>query len=80
MQFQQEKEEVNIDAILTDYDWNVGGEAAALENRLVDELSALDTVYFKIYRSCIMYLLSFVFRPISMQLFKPVTNPHWLLR
>ena len=44
MQFQQEQEEVNFDAVLTDYDWKVGGDASALEGRLTNELMALDAV------------------------------------
>jgi hypothetical protein len=44
MQFQQEQEDVNFDAVLTDYDWKVGGDASALEARLTNELMALDAV------------------------------------
>ena len=35
---------INLDEVLSDFDWNVGADAAALEARLYDELLALEAV------------------------------------
>lgn len=41
-QIQQQTNDLNLDEILTDFDWKVGGDASALEARLTNELIALE--------------------------------------
>jgi hypothetical protein len=44
LKVQYEQENLNIDEVLTDYNWEVGGDSSALETRLVNELMALEAV------------------------------------
>jgi hypothetical protein len=44
LRHQSDQDDLNIDEVLTDYDWKAGGDASALEARLLNELAALEAV------------------------------------
>lgn len=35
---------MSVDEVLNDFQWDAGGDASALEKRLIDEIQALETV------------------------------------
>lgn len=41
---QEDQEDLNIDEVLADFEWKAGADASALESRLQNELSALESV------------------------------------
>lgn len=43
MYLQQEQDDLNIDEVLMDYQWKVEGDASQLEDRLMNELAALES-------------------------------------
>jgi hypothetical protein len=44
IRLQNEHDDIDIDAVLIDFDWKAGNDAAALEGRLLNELVALEAV------------------------------------
>ncbi len=38
--------QMSVDEVLKDFQWDAGGDASALEKRLMDEIQALESVQF----------------------------------